>query len=457
LPVKDYSTTPASNTSLSGIACGPNMARSDVDNALRQLMADIKAAFLTAGDVEVVGGGSMTSDPTAAINAAIATGKSFILPEGTFNITSALSKTTGGQHIFGMGRDKTVLKKQFNGDVIELGAGSCLHDLSIDGNGATFTGRGVVITEGNSSGTGLQRIHGCRIHSCYSYCVEWTATSSGWGGGMSDTEVQRTGNAGYALKMPTTETNGNRILTNVFAGSGPLIDLDGAANIQLVGCTSGSAAGASPGFTMTAASAKVQIVGGRYATGGGTSVLLGQNHTVVGISHAGPFTLGNGGANSLVNSSGSGNDFAGYAVTDSSNAAGGSTNKFDIPKATYNPAWTAATSAPAIGNGEIAGNYAREGNTVIFEFEVTMGTTTTFGTGAWSFALPIKNNSRVALGTAWMFDASGSATVVGVALAERDATTLQVYPHATAIAQSSAPFTWATGDKLFVSITYIGA
>lgn len=62
----------------------------------------------------------------------------------------------------------------------------------------------------------------------------------------------------------------------------------------------------------------------------------------------------------------------------------------------YTPAWTAASSNPSLGNGSIVGLYQELGETIAFRIVLAMGSTTTYGTGAWSFGLPVNgtgNNS----------------------------------------------------------------
>ena len=54
----------------------------------------------------------------------------------------------------------------------------------------------------------------------------------------------------------------------------------------------------------------------------------------------------------------------------------------------YTVSWTAATTNPSIGNGTLSGRYTQIGKTVIGSISLTMGSTTTYGTGAWSFSLP---------------------------------------------------------------------
>lgn len=54
----------------------------------------------------------------------------------------------------------------------------------------------------------------------------------------------------------------------------------------------------------------------------------------------------------------------------------------------YTPAWTSAGTAPALGNGTLIGRYRKMGKILDFRLLLTLGTTSTLGTGAWFFSLP---------------------------------------------------------------------
>lgn len=45
MAVTDYSTTPASNTSISGINIAENCSPANINNALRQIMADVRVMY----------------------------------------------------------------------------------------------------------------------------------------------------------------------------------------------------------------------------------------------------------------------------------------------------------------------------------------------------------------------------------------------------------------------------
>ncbi|MEU6348877.1 hypothetical protein ABZ896_06075 [Streptomyces sp. NPDC047072] len=56
---------------------------------------------------------------------------------------------------------------------------------------------------------------------------------------------------------------------------------------------------------------------------------------------------------------------------------------------TYTPAWAAATTAPALGNGTLTGKYAIVGKVCHFTALFTAGSTTTFGSGNYTFGFPV--------------------------------------------------------------------
>lgn len=67
MAVTDYSTTPGSNTSISGINIAENCAAGNVNGAFRQMMADIRVMYNALPDVSTLvtkTGGVFTGNPT---------------------------------------------------------------------------------------------------------------------------------------------------------------------------------------------------------------------------------------------------------------------------------------------------------------------------------------------------------------------------------------------------------
>jgi len=54
----------------------------------------------------------------------------------------------------------------------------------------------------------------------------------------------------------------------------------------------------------------------------------------------------------------------------------------------YTPAWTSSGTAPAIGNGVRIGYYSKVGRIVTAKIFIQTGSTSTYGTGFYSFSLP---------------------------------------------------------------------
>ncbi len=124
--------------------------------------------------------------------------------------------------------------------------------------------------------------------------------------------------------------------------------------------------------------------------------------------------------------------------------------------AAYVPTWTGSSSNPAIGNGTISGRYYQIGNLVYFTFYLSCGSTTTYGSGNYSYSLPVTaaSNSVNYIITAWVYD-SGTAYRIGAGRITAGGTTFKVYiDSATAETGPSVPMTWVSGDGLEVSGCY---
>ncbi len=140
----------------------------------------------------------------------------------------------------------------------------------------------------------------------------------------------------------------------------------------------------------------------------------------------------------------------------------------------YTPTWTAATTNPSIGNGYIGGSYIQIGKTVFFKISVQASTTTSAGSGAYSFGLPVTAADTgywdttasvqppINLGIAFMRNA-GIASYWGYSFidpaTDPDVCGVQVGNEATAMAtiSNSAPFAFANGDNIRIEGSYQAA
>lgn len=77
MTVSAYSTTASLNTAINGINVGEGMSRADVNNAIRELMADIKSwsdSFTVTYPLSIANGGTGSSTAANAFNAIAASG-----------------------------------------------------------------------------------------------------------------------------------------------------------------------------------------------------------------------------------------------------------------------------------------------------------------------------------------------------------------------------------------------
>ncbi|MFD5370828.1 hypothetical protein [Streptomyces sp. NPDC127103] len=129
---------------------------------------------------------------------------------------------------------------------------------------------------------------------------------------------------------------------------------------------------------------------------------------------------------------------------------------------TYTPSWTSTGTAPALSNGSILGRHKQIGKQCTVTWEQVMGTTTTFGTGAWGWSMPFTAASPSGSSSSFGYigHARGhSATnwYTGVIFVAKGSAIARVYSHAAATDWStSQPHSWvgASTNFLNASVTY---
>lgn len=121
----------------------------------------------------------------------------------------------------------------------------------------------------------------------------------------------------------------------------------------------------------------------------------------------------------------------------------------------YTPVWTASTTNPVLNNGTMTGHYVEAGKMITFRIRVTIGSTTTFGTGASYFwTLPFScTGTSDPVGRVILFDAS-----VGT-LFPNHAFTINATAVVSALENGNrtsptGPIAWAVGDKINLLGTY---
>jgi hypothetical protein len=126
-----------------------------------------------------------------------------------------------------------------------------------------------------------------------------------------------------------------------------------------------------------------------------------------------------------------------------------------IPTA-YTPAWTAATTNPSIGTGTVSGEHFESGGVCHVAVRLSMGATTTYGSGNWALGLPFpaaniveRTGSGRALDSGTQFYQASSSIQPGASVME-----VLVGGSASNLVNATTPFTWAGGDYLLIAAAY---
>jgi hypothetical protein len=140
-------------------------------------------------------------------------------------------------------------------------------------------------------------------------------------------------------------------------------------------------------------------------------------------------------------------------------AAGDNTNVADILALTpewtaYTVTWGGATSNPSLGNGTLSGWYTKVNKLVHVRIGLVIGSTSTGGSGRWTFSLPFAPAAQQAL--AAVAEDTSASTRYGGAVWITPGTGAFAVALGTGNngASSTVPFTWASGDQLYISGAY---
>lgn len=124
----------------------------------------------------------------------------------------------------------------------------------------------------------------------------------------------------------------------------------------------------------------------------------------------------------------------------------------------YTPSWTATTTNPVLGNGTLTGRHMKIGRTCFVQIDLVTGSTTTYGSGGYSFSLPFTSASvGTRTGIAHVFL---SQRYLGQFHVASSATTGTLFfPASGSVsnltqAANNVPFTWANGLQLRITFEY---
>lgn len=398
--------------------------------------------------------GDGTTDDTAAIvaaNAAAGAGGVVYFPRGSYNTTAQLTIGAGVTWL-GEGKSVSLILHGFNGNHVIFGNESSAKNLGLVGQGATYTGRGVTV----ATGANRQAMSGCAITDYDGPCLEFLDTDAGTYSVFRDCRIARRNSVYGDAANP-----GNARFSIVFSPTAILsavprrfedIKSDGTQTFDFGGTNdvfvSGSFLG---GLKYTADTRGVSISNCRLANQLALA-FAGFNNTISGCDIVSTITVSAGtGECALIGNSYNQTN----PIVDNSALAG--RNQFIGPTIGYAPTLTSGGTAPVLGNGTLTGQYARSGATVAVTIDLTVGTTTTLGTGDMRFSLPVAPGGANVLqhiGQGMVVTAANSRTffvataTVGVAYASG------VVAGAGGSITFNTPVVFAAGDVIRMTLTY---
>jgi hypothetical protein len=119
------------------------------------------------------------------------------------------------------------------------------------------------------------------------------------------------------------------------------------------------------------------------------------------------------------------------------------------------PVWVGATTNPVLGNGSLVVRYKLTADLCEYWLRLVAGSTTTFGTGEWTFQLPAAAKDFAQCGSAHLLDA-GTNRFAGACEVLPGTTVLRVFAHGSLNSvRNNVPFTWAVNDELHAHIRYL--
>ena len=124
----------------------------------------------------------------------------------------------------------------------------------------------------------------------------------------------------------------------------------------------------------------------------------------------------------------------------------------------YTPTWAASGTAIGLGDATRSGRYALVGKTCYFRVALVMGSTTTFGTGTYTFTLPQTSvavpNAVTMVGVGSVWDASPSGRYTCTARLASTTTVELIVDTTGAQVGQTAPITFAQSDQIGIYGSY---
>lgn len=126
---------------------------------------------------------------------------------------------------------------------------------------------------------------------------------------------------------------------------------------------------------------------------------------------------------------------------------------------TWTPSIFASTTNPTVGNGTLTGRYKHVGRRVYFTLNFVFGSTSTAGSGAWGFTLPVTPDEALDQVVAARILDAGTDNKLALGIIDNVSGRIEniVYEGGNVVTHDAAPITWAAGDAIEISGVYEAA
>jgi hypothetical protein len=416
-------------------------------------LADRASDVVNVKDFGAIGGGGATDD-SGAIQDAIDTGKTVFFPAGVY---SAGGLTQAGQRQAIIGHGVTI-KKNSSGPVLTVGGrGAVIDGIFFDGSVLTYTGDCLKINADNVT------LLNCGAFSRLGFGVECNGSNTRIIGTCEAYNSADPSGYGVCIGHVSDSTNYHQIIGITQSGSvGGVLFRNTSGSI--VSSTVGKITNPSGYISCTRIAGDVEnidsfcqldqcTITGDVTVGDGVNaksgIGIGSN---VFLQAGSTVTLNPNVRDSSICVS----QLSGSVVVDNlSGTANDIGNNIHTPTKAYTPVWSASTP-PALGDGSIAGAYTRKGRSVMVSIELLIGSTTTLGSGAYTFSLPCVVGGAIAvIGCGFVTDASGTNTAVVSYVAPGTKICYVIAPGGNV--SGTVPITLAAGDVIRLNFEYVTA
>lgn len=393
-----------------------------IPNSPKHFLKDTVNIWAYANGADI---GNGMVDAAPALKAALAAARVIYIPEP--QLAYAIGSTiTIAEHkrIVGASKHKTLLKKVFDGDMFMLDEGAHLDQLFLDGNGASFTGRGLVMSPTKNPSAGKQLVTNCKINDFFGACIYFGRDAASQSV-FENIETSRHKSASNdnpvrcAIEMdPLQQLEARtRKFVNIETQGTPSFNFGGCGDVFITNSFLAD-------LVYTAESRGVLITNSRISNDS-LLTINGHNNTIVGCDIYPRITIAKGADNISI----TGNSYNGgrrpeeMAVIDKS---GNNRNSVVFNRTyMYTPALSSsAFPQPVLGKGSsIRGEWTRSGIMISLTVELTTNGTTSFGNGDLRFSIPPeivpnKTSVQAQYGNGVVYSTTGNSIVSTVLITE---------------------------------------